>query len=123
MPKYPYTPDGGSTRWACCDSRIGPKCGHLEIRPRATAAEFADAICSDCLNIIVNADPDNMGWTPEQYEEWVDKFDRYCDGENLTIVPADYNDPETGPYFTHSGCPICSDGLGNDVYPVMVITF
>ena len=83
--------------------------------------EYADAFCGECVNIIVNADPDNMGWTPARYDEWLDKFDRYCEGENFTIVPADYNDPETGPYFTRSGCPICSDGLGNDVYPVMVI--
>lgn len=85
--------------------------------------EYADAFCVDCLNIILYADPDSMGWTPQQYEEWLDRFDSYCEGEDFTIVPADYNDPETGPYFTHSGCPICSDGLGNDVYPVMVIGF
>ena len=119
MPKYPYIADDGSTRWACCDSKIGPMCEHLAKTP----VEFADAICADCLYIITYADPDNMGWTPQQYDEWLDKFDRYCDGKNLTIVPADYNDPETGPYFTHSGCPICADGLGNDVYPVMVIGF
>ena len=80
--------------------------------------EFADAICADCLNIIVNADPDNMGWTPEQYDEWMDKLDRYYEGEELHICLQ-----ITGPYFTHSGCPICSYGLGNDVYPVTVIGF
>ena len=85
--------------------------------------EYAEAICADCLNIIVNADPDNMGWTPRQYDEWVSKFDTYCEGVELHICPADYNDPETEPYFTHSGCPICSDGLGCDVYPVMVFAF
>ena len=121
MPNYPYTTEDGTTRWACCESTIGPTCEHRTL-PKVVI-EFADAICADCVNIIANADPDNMGRTPEQCDEWLDKFDAYCDGENFTIVPADYNDPETGPYFTHSGCPICSDGLGNDVYPVMVIGF
>ena len=92
--------------------------GHIK-----TVTEFADAICADCLNIIANADPDNMGWTPQQYDEWLGKFDSYCEGVELHVCPADYNDPETGPYFTHSGCPICADGLGCDVYPVMVFAF
>ena len=99
-----------------------PSFGRKMTMPKIVT-EFADAICAECLDIIVNADPDNMGWTLAQYDEWLTKFDAYCDGEAFTIVPADYNDPETGTYFARSGCPICSDGLGNDVYPVIVIGF
>jgi hypothetical protein len=25
---YPYVNDAGQTVWACCESRIGPTCGH-----------------------------------------------------------------------------------------------
>ena len=28
MRNYPYTADDGTTRWACCDSSIGPTCEH-----------------------------------------------------------------------------------------------
>ena len=89
---------------------------------------FEDAICGECLDILVNADPDNMGWTEKQYSEWLDKFDRYLDryGENeieeyFDVFPAYSEDGELYSYFTHSGCPICADGLGNTVYPVIVI--
>jgi len=34
--KYPYTTEHGETRWACCDSRIGPICEHQAVR----AGEF-----------------------------------------------------------------------------------
>ena len=29
MRHYPYTAGDGTTRWACCDSTIGPTCEHL----------------------------------------------------------------------------------------------
>lgn len=28
MTEYPYTDTAGVTRWACCDSEIGPTCEH-----------------------------------------------------------------------------------------------
>jgi hypothetical protein len=28
-PDYPYTNAAGVTVWACCESSIGPVCGHL----------------------------------------------------------------------------------------------
>lgn len=93
--------------------------------------EFEDAICGECLDIIVNVDPNNMGWTEKQYEEWLDKFDRYCDrygeiesedeDEFFDVFPVYSEDGVLDPHFTHSGCPICADGLGNDVYRVTVI--
>lgn len=92
--------------------------------PKTT--EFEDAVCGECLDILVNADPDNMGWTSKQYDEWLDKFNRYCDRyvenededeEYFEVFPVCSEDA----HFKHSGCPICSDGLGNDVYPVIVI--
>ena len=35
--QYPYTAEDGTTRWACCDSAIGPTCEHL-----ATPVEDVD---------------------------------------------------------------------------------
>ena len=86
--------------------------------------EFNDAICGECLDLVVNADPHNMGWTSKQYDEWIDKFDRYCDdeGEDFIVSPAD-GPLEMDGYLSHSGCPICADGLACKVYPVTFTRF
>ena len=69
-------------------------------------------LCGTCLCWLANADDSSLDLLPEvEAAEQRATRDRYLDGLDL----GDYDDE---PHFTHSGCPACSPGLGNDVYDV-----
>ena len=83
--------------------------------------EFADTICRECLNRIMNCDPNNMGWSETQDKEWRAKFERYTENMIGVVITTDGSEDDEDGYFTRYGCPICADGLGNTVYPVIVL--
>lgn len=85
---------------------------------------YGEHVCDQCLDLLVNCDPQNTGVSEEEYAIWQKNVDEYMNVynnahpnyKNIVFVAKDDE-----AYWNTFGCPICKDGLGTMVYPLTVL--
>lgn len=85
---------------------------------------YGEHVCCLCVDLLVNADPHNIGFSDEEYAIWQQNADEYMNTynvvhpgyKNITFIAENEES-----YWNIFGCPLCKDGLGTMVYPLTVL--
>ena len=83
--------------------------------------ETTEEWCGECVVRAINCDPQNMGWTEEQDNDWTEKFEEHFSELVGVVITTPADDPVEA-HSSKNGCELCW-GLATDVYTVVVLAY